>query len=114
MKGVDRADQYFSYYSVLRKTVEWSNVSPKLCTLQCIFLYKTLNTNKKMNYNNFLHEVARSWVSEVQNPNKSSFDELQWPEKQPTPSGPKQDHAIQTVRGFGKHKLDKVLLVGEA
>jgi len=24
MKGVDRADQYLSYYSVLRKTVEWS------------------------------------------------------------------------------------------
>jgi len=24
MKGVDRADQYLSYYSVLRKTVKWS------------------------------------------------------------------------------------------
>ena len=23
MKGVDRADQYLSYYSVLRKTVKW-------------------------------------------------------------------------------------------
>ena len=23
MKGVDRADQYFSFYSVLRKTVKW-------------------------------------------------------------------------------------------
>jgi len=24
MKGIDRADQYFSHYSVLRKTVKWS------------------------------------------------------------------------------------------
>jgi hypothetical protein len=24
IKGVDRADQYLSYYSVLRKTVKWS------------------------------------------------------------------------------------------
>ena len=24
MKSVDRADQYLSYYSVLRKTVKWS------------------------------------------------------------------------------------------
>ena len=23
MKGIDRADQYLSYYSVLRKTVKW-------------------------------------------------------------------------------------------
>jgi len=23
MKGVDRADQYLSYYSLLRKTVKW-------------------------------------------------------------------------------------------
>ena len=24
MKGVDRADQYFSYYSILRNAVKWS------------------------------------------------------------------------------------------
>ena len=40
MKGVDRTDQYLSYYSVLRQTkmVEKSGtVSAKLCALQCIF-----------------------------------------------------------------------------
>jgi hypothetical protein len=40
VKGIDWADQYLSYYSVLRKTVKWSKkggtVSAKLCTLQCI------------------------------------------------------------------------------
>jgi len=42
MKGVDRADQYLSYYSVLRKTVKWSKksdtVSAKLCSLQKVFV----------------------------------------------------------------------------
>jgi len=47
MKGVDRADKYLSYYSDVWKTVKWSNLSAKLYTLQCIFVYKTLNTNKK-------------------------------------------------------------------
>jgi hypothetical protein len=47
MKGVDRTDKYLSYYLDLRKTVRWPSVSAKLCTLQCIFVYRTLNTNKK-------------------------------------------------------------------
>jgi len=41
IKGIDRADQYLSYYSVLKKTVKWSKkggtISAKLCALQCIF-----------------------------------------------------------------------------
>jgi len=47
MKGIDRADKYLSYYSVLPKTVKWPNVFAKWCTLQFIFVYKTLNTKKK-------------------------------------------------------------------
>jgi len=47
MKHVDGADQYLGYYSVLRKTVKWSKASAKLCSPRCIFVYKTLNTNKK-------------------------------------------------------------------
>ena len=43
MKGILRADKYLSYYSVLRKTVKWPNEFAKWCTLQCIFVYKTLN-----------------------------------------------------------------------
>jgi hypothetical protein len=37
MKGVDRADQYLTYYSVLRKTVKW----PKKVAL---YLLNTINT----------------------------------------------------------------------
>jgi hypothetical protein len=47
MKGTDRADKYLSYYSALRKIVKWQNMPAKLCALQCVFVYKTLNTNKK-------------------------------------------------------------------
>ena len=51
MKGVNRADQYLSHYSVLRKTVKWSN-KVVLYLLNCalfktFFVYGTLNTNKK-------------------------------------------------------------------
>jgi hypothetical protein len=47
MKDIDGADQYLSYYSLLRKTVKWPNISAELCTLQGIFVYKALNTNKQ-------------------------------------------------------------------
>jgi hypothetical protein len=47
MKDVDRAEKYLIYYLDLTKTVHWPIVSAKLCTLQCIFVYRTLNTNKK-------------------------------------------------------------------
>jgi hypothetical protein len=37
IKGIDKADQYLSYYSVVRKTVKWleknGTVSAKLCSL---------------------------------------------------------------------------------
>ena len=71
MKDVDRADQYLSYYAVLRKSVRWSTkvvLYLLFCALfNAFFVYRTLNTNKKVQYKNFLHEVGRSWISEVQN-----------------------------------------------
>jgi len=64
MKGVDRADEYLSYYSVLRKCVNWSK-KMVLYLLNCVlfnafFVYRTINTNKKVKYKNFLREVGRS------------------------------------------------------
>ena len=42
------------------------------CALSNAFVvYRTLNTNKKVKYKNFLHEVGRSWISEVQNLSES-------------------------------------------
>jgi len=70
IKDVDRADQYLSYYSHLKKTVRWSKragtIAANLCVFQHFFVYMTLNTNR-LKYKNFLHEVRRSWILEVQN-----------------------------------------------
>jgi len=62
MEGIDRADQYLS--PVLRKTVKCLK-KVVLYMLNCAllnayFVYRTLNTNKKLMYKNFLHKVARS------------------------------------------------------
>jgi hypothetical protein len=63
--GIDTADHYLTYYSILRKTVRWLNVSATLCTLfNAYFVYKITNT--KIQHRNFLHKETRSWILEVQ------------------------------------------------
>jgi len=55
-------------------------VSAKLCSLQCIFCVQdtkhTQKKNKKIKHKNFLHEVGRFWISEVQNCSESNSDDL--------------------------------------
>jgi len=76
------------------------------CALfNAFFVYKTLNTNKKVKYKNSLHELGRSWISEVQNQSESSSDDPQLPEKQTTPKGPKQDPPGRLYGNFGIHNL---------
>jgi hypothetical protein len=99
------------------KTVKW----PKKvvlyllnCTLfNAFFVYRTLNTNKKVKYKNFLHEVGRTWISEDQNTAKSSSDDLQVPEKQSTPRGPKQELPGRLSGDFRIHKLEITVDGGE-
>ena len=113
MKGIDRADQYLSFYSFLRKTVKWSK-KVVLYLLNCallntFFVYRTLNTtNKNVKYKNFLHEVGRPWISEVQNRSDSNSDDLELPEKQTSPRGPKQDPPGRLSGDFRMHKLEKI------
>ena len=76
------------------------------------FEHRTLNTDKKVKYKNFLHEVGRSWISEVQGRSESNSDDLQLPEKQ-TPKGPKQDLPGRLCGDFRIHKLEKIFGVGE-
>ena len=83
-------------------------VSAKLCSLQCIFCVQDTNTNKKVKYRNFMHEVGRSWISEVQNQSESNSDDLQLPEKQTKPRGPKQDPLGRLSSDFRIHKLEKI------
>jgi len=56
MKGIDRGDQYLSYYSFLKKSVKWWE-KVVLHLLNCalvdvFFVYRTLNTKIKVNYKN--------------------------------------------------------------
>jgi hypothetical protein len=68
MKGVDRADQYLAYYSLLRKTVKWTK-KIALCLINCalfnLFLvYKNLNPGTKLKCKEFLVQVARAWATD--------------------------------------------------
>ena len=56
-----------------------------------------------------MHEVGSSWISEVHNRSESSSDDLQLPEKQATPRGPKQDTPGRLSSDFRRHKLEKIV-----
>jgi len=47
-----------------------------MCPSMHFFAYNTKHKQKKMKYKNFLQEVVRSCISEVQNPIDSSSNEL--------------------------------------
>ena len=51
-------------------------VSAKLCALQCIFCVQDTKYTQKLKYKNFLHEVRRSLISEVQNRSESCSDDF--------------------------------------
>ena len=76
-------------------------------------MHRTLNTNKKVKYKNFLLEAGRSWITEVQNRSESNSDDFQLPEKQTTPRGPKQDLPDRLCGDFIIHKLKKIVGGGE-
>ena len=77
------------------------------------FVYRTLNANKKVKYKKFLHKVGRTWISEDQNTTKSSSDDLQVPEKQSIPRGPKQQPPGRLSGDFRIHKLEITVDGGE-
>ena len=73
-------------------------------------LHRTLNTNKKVKYKNFLHEVGSFWISEVQNRSESHSDDLEFLEKETTPRRPKQD-PLDNCPVIAKFTNGKKLLV---
>jgi hypothetical protein len=74
MKGVVRADQYLNNFSILRKTVKYSE-KVMLYLVKCT-LFHTLFACKTLNKNQNKHELAWSWISQTRNPAGSSSDEL--------------------------------------
>jgi hypothetical protein len=75
-------------------------------------VYRTL-TNKNVRYKNFLLEVARSWISELQITVESNSDYLQMPKKQTTPIGPKLDPPGRLSGDFRTQKLEKIVAGGK-
>jgi len=88
-------------------------VSAKLCSLQCIFFVQDTKYKQKSKVQELLHKVGRSWISEVQNCSECNSDDLQLPEKQTTPRGPKQDPPGRLSGDFRIHKLEKIVGGGE-
>jgi hypothetical protein len=68
MKGVDRADQYLTCYSLLRETVKWTK-EVALWLISCALfnsfvIYEKLNRTTKLRYKEFLLRVAKAWAKD--------------------------------------------------
>jgi hypothetical protein len=81
----------------------------KCALFNTFFVYRTVNTNKKVMYKNFTHNVGRSWISDVQDRSESNSDELQFPEKQTTTKGPKKDPPGRLSGDFRIYKLETIV-----
>jgi len=88
-------------------------VFAELCSLQRILCVQDTKYKQKIKFKSFLHEVGRSWISEAQDRSESNSDDLQLPEKQTTPRGPKQNLPCRLSGDFRIHKLEKIVGGGE-
>lgn len=121
MAGVDRADQYLSYYSILRKTVKWSK---KLffyllnCALFNSFVvYKSLQSDNKVKYKVYLRKIAKHLI-ECDKPtplgvhNCPDNSENAQPDKPSTKRAPTHDPPQRLSGNFGKHILQEIVSSG--
>jgi hypothetical protein len=78
MNGVDRADQYLSYYSLLRKTVKWTKrVALYLvnCALYNSFrIHKIRNPAKQLKYKLSFLQVTKAWAEDKMEAAESQSD----------------------------------------
>ena len=87
-------------------------MTTELSTLECIFVCEILKPPQKIECKNFLSEVATSWISEVQNPKESSFDELQWKRSNQHQWGLNRTPQTDTQGISANTNWTKLLLVG--
>ena len=111
MKGVDRADKYLSYYSILRKTMKWSK-KVMLWLLNCALfnasrVYKYHNSDSFLSCKQFLLEIANYWVAINTNTDETEEDEEEeeGPEKSTTPRAPHQDPPGRILGGDMKKQV---------
>ncbi|KAL6416949.1 hypothetical protein ACFW04_014775 [Cataglyphis niger] len=68
MKGVDRADQYLSYYPIYRKTKKWIKkvsfylINYAIFNAFCIYEYLNNEHIRKFNYHDFLLKLGSAWI----------------------------------------------------
>ena len=85
-------------------------VSAKLCSLQRIFCVQDIKYKQKVQE---LPAQGRKVISEVQNRSEANSDELQLPEKQTTPRGPKQFLPGRLSGGFQNTQTGKIVAGGK-
>ena len=80
MKGVDRADQYLSYYPIYRKTIKWSKKVVLYlfnCALFNAFrVYEHLNvkSTKTLKFHDFLLQLSDAWIQGNLSDNEENLD----------------------------------------
>ncbi|KAL6419812.1 hypothetical protein ACFW04_011177 [Cataglyphis niger] len=113
MKGVDRADQYLSYYSIFRKTKKWTKRIVMFylnCALFNSFkVYVTLN-GQKLAYKNFLHKAALSLIEDRETEEQGT--DLPNSEPTTTRTTSRFDRPGR-LANFGKHKLVNIVTSGK-
>jgi len=110
MKVVGRADQYLSYYSLLRKTVKW----PKKVAFWLIYcalfnsfrIYQKLNPTSKMRYKEFLLQVAKDWATDKM---ETDTDAARPGTSTQTPRVPQEDPPGRLSGDMWKHVLEKIV-----
>ncbi|XP_015190455.1 PREDICTED: piggyBac transposable element-derived protein 4-like [Polistes dominula] len=115
MKGVDRADQYLSYYSILRKTVKWTK-RLTMYIMNCAFFnaYVVYNSTKmqKIRFKKFLHDTAQHWVTdELPEINTDELPEIIIEEPEQMIS--KRDPPGRLSMDMRKHVLEKIVGTGK-
>jgi len=117
MKGVDWADQYLSYYSILRQTIKWTKkVTMYLinCALLNSFVVYNSVKEKKIRYKNFLKLIAVHWLTDEIPPEADQDPE----EPIPSTSGIRKKAAKDDPPGrlsmdMRKHTLEPIVGTGK-
>lgn len=117
MKGVDRADQYLSYYSIIRRTKKWTKRAVMYLLNCALFnsykVYKALNATKRLSYKQFLLNVAKYWIMTEISETDASFEEPRPSTSQLQRHVLKKDPPGRLSMDMKKHKAIKIVTGGK-
>ncbi|KAG8238352.1 hypothetical protein J437_LFUL017245 [Ladona fulva] len=110
MGGVDRADMYLAYFSVLRKTMKWTKKVVLWLISSALFnsfvVYKTLNTTTRLNFRKFVLKVAKGWAKcEEGKSASSSDDDTDGRRERPTQHALRRDNPARLEGGMQQGKI---------